>query len=176
MIFFRVCLNFAVCAVFGLLGCAHPISDNLRHAVNPSLSFTQVFVSPESHVGKTAMFGGMIVSTRVLPDSSEIEVIEKELNSVGSPERGDTSGGRFIFVKKGFLEPEIYARGRYVTGAGKIKGGKAGRVDGQEYRFPLIEVEELHLWERNERPYYDDRFYDPFRHPFYSPFYRYPYW
>ena len=56
-------------------------------------------------------------------------------------------------MKESFLDPEIFAKGRYITGAGKLVGDRAGRVDGRDYRFPVIEAQQLHLWE--------ERTYDP---------------
>ena len=66
------------------------------------------------------------METRVLPEGTEIEVVQKKIDFSGYPEAGDESGGRFIFFKKGFLEPEIYSKGRGVTGVGKFKGTRMG--------------------------------------------------
>ncbi|MEC7640792.1 MAG: Slp family lipoprotein [Nitrospinota bacterium] len=94
---------------------------------------------------------------------TEIEVVQKELDSFGYPNCGDQSGGRFIFVKDGFLDSEIYAEGRYITGAGNLDGDQTGKVDQQGYRFPVIHVQQLHLWEkRNHDPYYGPYRYDGF--------------
>jgi outer membrane lipoprotein len=68
------------------------------------------------------------------------------------------------------VESEVYAKGREVTGAGKVVGSKTGKVDDRDYRYPVIEVEELHLFERRERFYLDPYLgnpYSPWRDPFY---------
>ncbi len=90
-----------------MAACAHPIAGGLREKVDSDLSFARLFQSPADHDGKRVLLGGIIVQTRNLPETSEIEVVQKELDSAGYPESGDATGGRFIFVAKGFLDAEI---------------------------------------------------------------------
>ncbi len=139
--------------------------------------------SPETYIGKMVIFGGTVVMTRNYEEGSEIEVIQRDLDYSDYPMNDDQSSGRFIFLYNGYLESEIYAEGRRVTGAGKVKGVREGKVDEQTYLFPVIEVEELKLWEERipYDPYYDYPYYwgaYPYgRHPFfYNHYYGYPYW
>ena len=139
--------------------------------------------SPDTYIGKTVIFGGTVVTTRNYEEGSEIEVIQRDLDYSDYPMNDDQSSGRFIFLYNGYLESEIYAEGRRVTGAGKVKGMREGKVGEQTYLFPVIEVEELKLWEesRHYDPYYDYPYYRggyPYgRHPFfYNHNYGYPYW
>ena len=92
----------------GSLSCAHPISSEFRKDLDSSLTFEQIIENPEKFIGEKVMLGGVIVETRVLNDGTEVEVVQKKIDSSGYPEAGDQSGGRFIFFKKRFLEPEIY--------------------------------------------------------------------
>jgi len=156
-------------------GCVSVISDQLRSELDPSISFAQLLESPETSIGKKMMLGGVIVRTNNFEEGSEVEVIQKELDYTDYPESGDYSGGRFIFIYKGFLEPEIYAEKRRVTGAGRILGIRQGKVGEKAYSFPVIEVEELKLWEKIDRYYY------PYYYPYYGSFgygygYGYPYY
>ena len=96
----------------GLLGCAHPISPKLRKDLDSTITFEQIIENSEKFIGKKVLLGGTIVETRVLNIGTEIEVVQKKINSSGYPEPSDQSGGRFIFFKKSFLEPEIYSKGR----------------------------------------------------------------
>ncbi len=138
----------------------------------------QVFESPDTYIGRRVVWGGEIVKTHNIPGGAEIEIIQKNLDSTGEPYGGDQTAGRFIFFKKGYLESEVFSKGRKVTGAGVITGSQVRRVEDQEYRFPVIEVEELHLWEEVPAVYYDPFYWDPFWYPY--PYrYRYfrrPYW
>ncbi len=157
----------------GLLGCAHPISPTLRKDLDPTLTFEQITENPEKFIGKKILLGGTIVETRVLNVGTEIEVVQKKINSSGYPEASDQSGGRFIFVKKSFLEPEIYSKGRGITGVGKIKGTTMGKVGERPYKFPVIEAEDLVLREDIERKPY---FYPPYWDPWFTPNQYRPYW
>ncbi|NIV06661.1 MAG: hypothetical protein GWN61_10895 [candidate division Zixibacteria bacterium] len=155
----------------GWAACAHPISDELRARIDPHLTFQQVFERADDFLEKNVMLGGIIVQTKNFENWAEIEVIQKDLDCFGYPSREDKSGGRFIFIKEGFLEPEIWSRGRYVTGAGVAKGTRTGKIDNKDYRYPLIEVAELKLWKNYNYPINDGSYYGPFYRPYY--FYRY---
>ncbi len=146
------------------MACAHVISDRARQEINADLNFAKLIDSPEQYKGEKVLLGGQIVQTRNIGDRTEIEVIQKPLDFTGYPSNGDETGGRFIFVIPRYLESEIYSKDRLVTGAGKVTAGRVGKVGDTEYEYPVIAVEELHLWEKITRRYY----YDPF-YPYYYP-------
>ncbi len=151
------------------IGCAHPISQELRDTLDPALTFETLNKEPKFHLGSRVMLGGEIVETRILNEGSEIELVQKDLDCLGYPESGDNSQGRFIFKSPKFLEPQIYSKGRRVTGVGMIRVSQAGKVGEAAYDFPVIELEELHLWE--EYTAYPNPYLDPFYYPSYrSPF------
>ncbi|MGV7220138.1 MAG: Slp family lipoprotein [Nitrospinales bacterium] len=169
--------------LFSCTGCVSAISDQLRSELDASITFPQLLKSPEASIGKKVMLGGTIVRTNNYDKETEVEVVQKELDSSDYPITSDYSGGRFIFVYKGFLEPEIYAEKRKVTGAGTIIGSRQGKVGEKSYTFPVIEVQELKLWEKENQfySYYDPYYYGAFGysygygfgHPYYSN--RFPY-
>mgnify|MGYP006097974745 CR=1 FL=1 len=182
---FKTITSFICFVLLGsAIGCAHPISEGLRKSIDSGLKFSVVTENLSQLTNKNVMFGGVIVETRNYPDKTEIEVIQKHLDYFGYPSRGDETEGRFVFVKDGFLEPEIYSKGRYVTGAGKLKGSKNGKIDNREMKLPVIEVAELRLWEDfSKTPYFysNPYSYGPYGGPFFS--YRrgfgrfgHPYW
>jgi outer membrane lipoprotein len=158
-----------------LQACAHPISQNLRQQADPALTFAELLENADGHRGEVVVLGGTIVATRNLASGTEIEVVEKELSSYGEPSLSDDSRGRFIFVHPGYLESALFSKGRSVTGAGKVLGSRLGKVGEREYRFPLIAIEEIKLWEEyTQYPYYYPYGYPygfPYYYPFYSPFY-----
>lgn len=169
--------------LFACMGCAHAVSEKLRSEADPGITFAMLMQSPETFIGKTVIFGGTIVETRNYEEGSEIEVMQNELDYSDYPADNDQSSGRFIFFHAGFLEPEIYANGRKVTGAGKVTGIREGKVGEQTYKFPVIEALELKLWEERYLydPYYDYPYYwgayPYWGHPFYHNYsYGYPYW
>lgn len=183
--FYRVLIGLSL----ALSGCAHPISNGLRSQVDPSVTFVHVLQAPQAFVGKTIVLGGVISETRNLEGVTEIEVVEKDLDYSGYPSSGDKSLGRFIFRKPGYLEAEIFSKGRVVTGAGKLVGSQRGKIGEADYDFPVIEVEELKIWKENiypdygYPPYYYGPSWRPFWRPypfygnrFYGRFYPYYYW
>lgn len=143
----------------GLIACVHPISEKLRSEIESHIMFQHVFDQTEAYIGKSVIFGGVIVGARNFDDWTEIEVIQKDLNSFGYPSREDKTQGRFIFVKNGYLEPEVWTKGRYVTGGGIVKGRQTGKIDKKQYSYPLIEAVELKLWESSNPSPYSDSFY-----------------
>ena len=135
-------------------GCAYPISSQLLKQVDRSVPLVEIFRVPETHVGKKVILGGVIVAVRNFPDRSEIEVIQKYLDPAGYPRNVDHSLGRFLFRISNFLEPQIYKKGRRITGAGAVLGVEAGNVREADYNFHVIDAEELRLLD-NRQYYYD---------------------
>jgi len=166
MIFFdeKIWKCLLLMGLLSCMACAHVISDRARQEINADLNFAKLIDSPEQYKGEKVLLGGQIVQTRNIGDRTEIEVIQKPLDFTGYPSNGDETGGRFIFVIPRYLESEIYSKDRLVTGAGKVTAGRVGKVGDTEYEYPVIAVEELHLWEKITRRYY----YDPF-YPYYYP-------
>ena len=174
----RHCLG--VLLLVALSACVHPISGNLRRQVDPTLSFAQILSDPQKHIGKKVVLGGVIVETRNLADHSDVEVVQKNLDAFGYPGSGDESQGRFLFRYPGYLESEIYSKGRLVTGGGTLTGTQKGKIGEVDYEFPVIAVEELKLWEPLAASYYG---YPPYAYgPYWGrywgayPFYPYGYY
>lgn len=161
-------------------GCTHPISKNLRDSLDPTVSIPVLFASPDSYIGKKVMMGGNIIETRNSSGNSEIEVLQKPIDSYGNLEEGDMTNGRFIFRRPGYLEPEIYKKGREVIGVGVVVGVLTGKIGEQDYLFPIIEPEELSLlpeYSNSPRyPYYYDSFYPYYGYGFGHHFYGHHYY
>lgn len=148
-------------------GCASIISEELSRQVDYSVTFEKVFDNPEAVKGTTVLFGGEIVSTRNLKEGALVEVVQKPLDAGQKPRRVDNSGGRFLALYDGFLDGEIYAKGRAVTVCGVVQGTRVSLLDEIQYKYPLIAAKEIHLWEQSPPP-------EP---PFYHAPYRiWPYW
>lgn len=149
-----------------MAACVHPISKGLRETLDPEVGVSGLFESPDNYIGKRVMLGGDIVETRNFPEKSEIEVVQKSVDCQGGVSSGNETLGRFIFRRRGYLESEIYSNGREIVGAGKVVGVRMGKIGGRELRFPVVEAEELHLYETvSQYPHYYEPFY-PYYHPF----------
>jgi outer membrane lipoprotein len=138
---------YLVCSliVFLFVSCTHPVSQDILEGLDLDIKFEPLANDPKLFLGKRVLFGGLIVATRNIKDGTELEIVQKNIESYGNLETGDYSGGRFLFFSKGYLEPEIYASGRKLIGVGKVTGQRLGKVGDYPYNFPVIDVEELHL-------------------------------
>lgn len=127
--------------------------------------FEELLAHPERHIGQTAIMGGYILEVFVQTDQTRVVVVQSPLGTGREPRSQDLSQGRIIAVYKGFLDPEVYAKGRKVTLAGKISGGSG--MDPQPEPFPYVrlDVAEVYLWPRKtiiHDPYYwPPYWYDP---------------
>ena len=165
--------------IFSLLlfmfGCNSHIPTLIKTPPEQELGYKQVKNNAKNYQNQYVRWGGKIVSVENKENSTWIEILANPLDSYGRPESGDDYQGRFIARIDGFLEPEQYAKDRYLTIYGKVETNIVKRVDEFPYNYPLIHAQEHHLW-RNQRI---ARLYDPYYygyHPrFYSPYYRYPY-
>ncbi|KAF0219789.1 MAG: outer membrane [Geobacteraceae bacterium] len=158
-------------AMLLMSGCAHVISDQSMGLVDRTIAFGSLRENPEAFIGKYVLLGGSIVSTKNTNEGGELEVVQLPLDSSGSPEDSYNSGGRFLAVGSGFLDPAIYKQGRMVTVVGEVKGKRGMPLDEVEYTYPVIAIRELYLWKPSEI----DRYYYP-SHGYYYPYYWYDPW
>jgi outer membrane lipoprotein len=91
-------------------------------------------------------WGGVIMETRNLRETTEIQILAYPLDEAGHPDIETNSIGRFIAQLPGYLEPVEYAAGRQVTATGKFSGVRQGKVAASDYPFPLLRCDELALW------------------------------
>jgi outer membrane lipoprotein len=163
-----------------LAGCsASPISKPLRQAAAQQPAFSDLAARPDAYKGRSVLLGGSIVQTTNLPKSTEIEVLQKPLDSYDDgPEDSDRSSGRFLVRCAGFLDSAIYAKGRDITVAGAVEGQETRALDQIQYAYPVIGCQQIYLWP-NTPPaayYYP---YPPYGGygPWWPGFYPwYPYW
>jgi len=167
-----------IAAALAVCGCSHVLSSDIRQEVDATVTFSDLQNAPDAFRGRTVLLGGVIVATENGEDGTLMEVYQTEMNTVGEPVRVDQSGGRFLAFYGGFLDGEIYRKGRKVTMAGVVQGAKMKRLGELSYRYPYLMVRELHLWkEENTYPYgvYGRGRPDPWwGYPYYRPYGPYP--
>jgi len=148
-------------------GCATVISEKVLSKANRHISVTAVREASENYKGQLVIWGGEIVGAKNREEGTTIEILQKPTNRSLRPKEVDVSGGRFLAIYDGYLDVAIYERGREVTVAGQIQGTRVLPLGEIEYRYPVIDVEEIHLWEpikeTAEYPYryYPHRYYPP---------------
>jgi outer membrane lipoprotein len=125
--------------------------------------------------GSAVRWGGTIIDAKIDENSSCFEVLSRDLDKYLRPKLEDRTAGRFIACRKGFFDPEVFARGREVTLTGRIRNIEVRQVDEFNYRYPVVDVDDLVLWEIREEVLVIDHPYDPFYYPYYwgSPYWGY---
>jgi len=132
--------------------------------------------------GTNVRWGGVVVDTRNEKDRTCFEVLSRSLDSSMRPKDEDQTAGRFIACTNGFHDPEVYAKGREVTITGQIRNVEMRKIEEFDYRYPVVEISNLVLWEERKDVIIYDRYYDPFYYPYFwggpawgwYPYYRYP--
>jgi outer membrane lipoprotein len=156
--------------VFGISlliqGCTYAISPEMADQADRTLTFQQLQADPDTFKGKIIILGGIIAQTSNTKQGTIIEVVEKPLDYWGKPKRTDKTGGRFLVVHVGDLDPIVYAPGRVITVAAEIEGTRSKALGEVEYNYPVVVSKELKLWEREhqswDRPQWIDPLYDPY--------------
>jgi outer membrane lipoprotein len=128
-----------------LVGCAtSPNFDTTK--VDQSLTPQSVIAEPDISRNKMALWGGTILDTRNLKDTTQVEVLAYPLDSFHRPMQESKPLGRFIIQHQGYLEPANYAQGRRLTVLGSVSDSKLGKVGESNYTYPVINRRQLHLW------------------------------
>lgn len=134
-----------------LAGCA----SAPRIAIEPSPAPTEVGIDIQRFRDVPVSWAGMIVETRNFERHSEIETIAFPLDRSGRPIPTARDLGRFVAVEAGFLDPQLFAPGRFVTVTGRVTGERRGKIREAAYVWPEVDVEQLQLWREDlhaERP------------------------
>jgi len=166
-------------AVLGLLvlilsGCASA-SDQ---AGTPQLSFAQVKADPHSFNGQPVTFGGKVLSAKRLKDGTRIEILQLPLDASLQPTNDlSTSQGRFVALRKEFLDPATVPPGTFLTITGDIAGSITLPLDETEYTYPLLLIKTLRVWTNTEeeeaprirRPIGPGPYWGPYWSPYWYP-------
>ncbi len=166
-------LSIAIATVFVLSSCSSNIPLEISEAPQGAPDFAQIQNDPDSFSNQPLRWGGTILSIENKPGSSWVTIVAFPLNKSGRPVNSDQSPGRFIAQVDEFLEPLVYSRDREITVRGKLVGTKTIKIGDFPYQYPLIQVENYHLWakkpEINDQnlpyfwpyyPYYPDPYYN----------------
>lgn len=142
----------AAWAALALGGCASQIPQAIRTEPAQPTTVAQVQQAPAALAGRQVRWGGRIVATINLPDSTEIEVLSRALNTDGRPRTGAPGQGRFIARATGFLDPAEYAEDRELTVTGPILGVETRKVGEYPYAYPVVAAQTRYLWPKSLPP------------------------
>lgn len=132
--------------------CGRTFPTEVTDRVDKSISFSDLIKDPGNYKGKSVMLAGTIVAVKAEKNGTYIEVLQHPADRSGKPGRTDESGGRFMAVSKQFLDPAIYSRGLAVTVVGEVIGDSVKPLGEIAYRYPLLEIEAVHIWEPSYGP------------------------
>lgn len=95
--------------------------------------------------------GGIVAEVANLEDRTRIEVVNMPISSTGKPDLSSEPEGRYVAYVDGYVESVALAKGRLITFLGKSAGIEKGYVGEFETQFPVIKVNNYHLWRIQER-------------------------
>lgn len=155
----------------GFMTSCAPLSKEIMNQVDETLTYQVVQQGPDRYLGKTVLWGGVIVEVTNRQNETELKVAQTELDIEKRPKDLDRSGGRFIVRYAGFLDPAIFQAGREITVAGEVAGKEFLPLGRTQYSYPVLMAKEIHLWEKREMirpyyPYYWDPFWGPYGYPY----------
>lgn len=118
------------------------VADNVERGITPQ----QAAAMELKQSATPLQWGGVIVETRNLTDSTELQILAYPLKSNGRPNVSESPTGRFIVQQPGYLESVDYRKGRQVTATGNLTAKRSGKVGEANYIFPVLGTDELVLW------------------------------
>ncbi|MES9968792.1 MAG: Slp family lipoprotein [Candidatus Thiodiazotropha sp.] len=113
---------------------------------DPTVTPQQASSTQPNPDGPPLQWGGVIIETRNLRDTTEIQILAYPLDEDGRPDTEADSIGRFIAQQPGYLELVEYRTGRQVTATGIFSAIRQGQVADSSYAFPLLQCDEITLW------------------------------
>ncbi len=148
-----------------LQGCAYAISRDTAAQADKTITFEMLQADPDSFKGKIIILGGTIANMTNTKQGTVLEIVQKPLDYWGKPKRTKLTGGRFLVLYPGYLDPLIYAPDREITVAAEVEGTRSKALGETEYSYPVVIAKEMKLWQR-ERPTWDKpQWIDPLANP-----------
>jgi outer membrane lipoprotein len=111
--------------------------------------------------GSEVRWGGVILSARNTGKQTCFEILSRDLDKYLRPEVEDDTAGRYIACKDGFHDPLVFTKGREVTMTGEIRNIEVRKLDDFDYRYPVLDVDHLVLWEKRRNVVVYRGFNDP---------------
>lgn len=115
-----------------------------------TLSARDAALADYSH--RQVRWGGRIIQIEPKEDRTCFEMVAAQLDAQGRPDWRDESDSRFIACRSGFFDPTIFRINRDVSFTGTIAGYESRRIGQNDYRFPRLEADTVHLWPERQPP------------------------
>lgn len=144
-----------------LAGCTSGLDSERLRVPERNPDVQAVRAEPDRFEGRSAVWGGTIVSVENGAAHSRVTVLARALDRRGRPRVEETSSGRFIARFDGFLDPAVYAPGSQITVAGTVAGTVTGKIGEFDYTFPVLSATDHRHWRDGVR----DRRYSRHHYP-----------
>jgi outer membrane lipoprotein len=119
-------------------------------AIDQTILPNQVIENIESARGERMLWGGMIISSTNLEGGTQLEVLAYPLDDEQKPDIEQPSLGRILVETDQYLESIDFAPIRLITASGNVADPKTGHVGSSEYIYPVLAVDQIHLWTNQE--------------------------
>jgi len=139
-------ITFSMILLFILSGCTSVLSTGIVQEADDKVAFTDLQRQPERYRGVVVILGGQIVETAVKEGETWVQVLQLPLAAQQRPDITAPSQGRFIVIYKRFADPLVYEKGRKITVAGVVEGGRVIMLNDRPYSFPVLLERETYLW------------------------------
>jgi outer membrane lipoprotein len=118
------------------------------------IAYAQVKVAPESYRGPPVTFGGKVLAAMRLKIGTRIEILQLLLNSSLKPTFDlSQSQGHCVAMQKEFFDSATIPSGTSVTITGEVAGSVTMPLDEMEYTYPIVDINNLRVWPRDEETY-----------------------
>ncbi len=122
------------------------ISRQVRSEAETPVNFRTLIEEADEYSDRTVILGGYILETKNLASETILKVLQVPFRVGEEPDSRDLSQGRFIVYYNGFLDPEVYAKDRAITVAGRVMGSAVEKNGEEHIQYLKIETREIYLW------------------------------
>ena len=152
------------------------ISNQVQSEAESPVPFRKLMEDADQYHGRMVILGGYVLETKNLASETILKVLQVPFRVGEEPDSKDLSQGRFIVYYNGFLDPEVYAKDRAITVAGRVMGSAVEKIGEEHIQYLKIENREIYLWPEymNRPPYHYPRPYLRYWHRY--PYFADPYW
>lgn len=152
--------------VFGWVAMSFLISLLIACATKPDMKTDDVNlkITPadalqhfSESMNQKVLWGGSIVSVQNLKKGTMLEILAYPITRDYKPNTEKKPLGRFLAKHPDYLEAVNYSPGRFVSLTGTLSEIVDSKIGEAEYHYPLIDVEQMHLWPLSSQS--DSRFH-----------------
>lgn len=164
--------------VLSAAGCfpQYVVPEQLDRQVDRQLTFSLLRADAERYKGSTVVLGGAVLGAKLIPEGTEIEVLELPLDYADRPSGpAEASEGRFLVVDPNRRDPAVLLN-RRITVVGEVLGAGVRTVDEAEYVYPLLSSRFIHTWGSGYGYGYEGSYPSYYPYPYAYPYFpSYPY-